>query len=113
MNYLTSATIENPALSGPITALDGTTFIQNAIPSLISLLLTVGVVYFFFQFILGGLDYIGAGGDKAKVEAAKGKLGSAATGVLVMFLFFAIITLAGDLLGADLTLFDLDKLRIQ
>lgn len=113
MNNLLAASISNPALSGPITTLNGTTFVQRAVPISITILLTIGVLFFFFNFLIGGLNYISAGGDKVKLEAAKGKLSGAIIGILIMFAFMAVITLVGNILGTSLTVLNLDSIRIK
>ena len=53
-------------------------------------------------FILGGIQWITSGGDKAKVEAARNRLVYALIGLIICFLAFFIINLIGGFFGIKL-----------
>ncbi len=75
-----------------------TTFASN----LIGLLTTVGGLMFMLYFILGGLSWITAGGDKAKVDDAKAKMTNAAIGLIVIIAAYAISYIVGQVLGINI-----------
>jgi hypothetical protein len=112
MNTL-AANLTNPALGPQLQALNGVSFIQKLVPTTITIALTIGVLIFFFNILMGGIAYINSGGDKAKTEAARSKITNAMIGLVIMFLVFMTLTLVGSILGAPLTILDLDSLRIQ
>ncbi len=67
--------------------------------NLIGLLTTVGGLLFLLYFILGGLSWITAGGDKGKVDEAKSKMTSAAIGLIVIVSTYAIAYIVSEVLG--------------
>lgn len=70
--------------------------------NLLSFITTVGGLMFLLYFILGGLSWITAGGDKAKVDEAKSKMTSAAVGLIVIVSSYAIAFIIGKVLGIDI-----------
>jgi Mg/Co/Ni transporter MgtE len=113
MSTLLAANLVNPALGPQLQALNGVTFIQKLVPAAILMGLTIGVIIFFINFLTGGVAYINSGGDKGKTEAARSKITNALIGIVVLFTIFAVLTIVGNFLGTDLTLLNLDSLRIQ
>jgi hypothetical protein len=94
--------IINPTLSGRLQDFNGMTFLQQAITVGITLLLIVGGVIFFFMLLIGGVQWITSSGDKAAVEAARGRIMHALIGIFVLFAVFAIVNLIGSLFGLNL-----------
>jgi thiamine transporter ThiT len=112
MNYL-AATINNPVLGPDLQALNGTTFVQKLVPATITFGLVIGILIFFFNLIIGGVMWINSGGDKGQTEAAKSKVTNALIGIVVLFLAFVVLQIAGAFLGTDLTSFNLNSLKIK
>lgn len=112
-NLLAANPINNPVLGPNLQALNGTSFIQGFVRAGILLGLTVGVLFFFFNLLMGGISYINSGGDKTKTEAARDKITKALIGIIVLFSVFAFVQLVGTFLGTDLLLLNLDILRIR
>jgi cytochrome bd-type quinol oxidase subunit 2 len=79
-----------------------TTQFANFASNLISLITTVGGLMFLLYFILGGLSWITAGGDKGKVDEAKSKMTNAAIGLIVIASSYAIAFIIGKVLGIDI-----------
>jgi cytochrome bd-type quinol oxidase subunit 2 len=75
-----------------------TTFASN----LVGLLTTVGGLMFMLYFILGGLSWITAGGDKAKVDDAKAKMTNAVIGLIIIVAAYAISYIVGQVLGINI-----------
>lgn len=80
----------------------GVEFLQKAISVGITLIFIVGGVIFFFMLLIGGIQWITSSGDKAAVEAARGRIMHALIGIFILFASFAIITLIGSLFGLNL-----------
>lgn len=114
-NYL--ADITNPALGptlqGDLTTGGGVGFVQKLIPSLIGLAFVAGAVLFFFMLIIAALQWITSGGDKAAVEAAKGRLTQAIIGIVILFAVYAIVSLIQNFFGINIITIDIGPLMIK
>lgn len=99
--------LENWFLLGP------TAFFSAIIPKIITLILIVGSIIFFFMLLIGGVQWISSGGDKAALEAAKGRITSALVGIVILFSAFAIIKLVETFFGVDLLQININPLIIQ
>ncbi len=84
----------------------GVGFVSALISVVVTGLLVVGGLYFFFQLLTGAVAWIGSGGDKGALEGARSKLVSAGIGLVLLFSAFAIITLIQNIFGVSLLLFD-------
>ncbi|KKT30194.1 MAG: hypothetical protein UW16_C0016G0014 [Microgenomates group bacterium GW2011_GWC1_44_10] len=90
---------------GPFqTAISGN--VQSGMGTLLSNLITtitvVGSLAFVIFFTLGGLSWITAGGDKAKVSSAQTQMTQAAIGLIAIVASFFIIGIVGAVLGIDI-----------
>lgn len=94
--------VTNPVLPTNLQSLSGVQFVQKALSVGITLIFIVGGIIFFFMFLIGGVQWITSSGDKAAVEAARGRIMHALIGLFVLFAAFAIITLIGSLFGLNL-----------
>ena len=111
-NKLLAQKIINPIL-GPLGALSSIEFTQGLISSIISLGFVVGALAFIFYFIIGAVSWITAGSDKSKAQSAKDKLTNAIIGIIILLALFAIVNLISVFAGVDLTLLNIDALRIN
>jgi hypothetical protein len=102
----------NPALDNCLQPVNGEDFFESLLPRLIILGLIVGAVVFTFVLLIGAIQWITSGGDKAAIEAARGKVISGLVGIVILFSLFAILALVGDFFGINLTIFDLSVLRV-
>lgn len=115
MLFLTSLiaqNIGNPALNFPATT-TGVTFVQGLIPALINLGFIGGAIFFIFNAILGGIKWSSSGGDKGHLEAARTQVTNAIIGVIILFSVYGIISFVEYFFGIDLTLFDLETIRVN
>lgn len=104
------AQVTNPSIGttlGGMIGQGGTGFLGALLSVIITILLIVGGLYFFFQLLTGAVAWIGSGGDKAQLEQARGKLFNAGMGLVLLFSAFAIITLIQNVFGVSLLLFDI------
>src|SRR5689334_10922465 len=93
--------ITNPAL-GSFGSQSGVTFLSHLIPAVMGAILVVGVVVFIFTFLLGAIQWISAGGDKGKMQAAQEKLTNALIGIVILLGFFAILSFVECFFGIGL-----------
>lgn len=88
-------------------------FLALFIPNIVGLLFVFGGVAFFFMFVWGAVTWILSGGDKAGVEAAKGRITSALIGVVLLLSSFAIIGLIETFFGVNILTIDIGPLVIK
>lgn len=82
--------------------------LEGIVQFIITAILVVSGVVFFFILIFGGIKFIVSGGDKAATEAARGQITSALIGLVIVFSAWAIVRLIGELFNlGDLTSLDL------
>ncbi|HWA52309.1 MAG TPA: hypothetical protein VG895_04600 [Patescibacteria group bacterium] len=104
--------ITNPAI-GSLNNNTGVGFVQELIPSLISLAFLAGAILFFFMLLIGGIQWVTSGGDKGAVEAARGRIAQALVGIVVLFSVFAIIKLIEGFFGINILTLDINPLIIK
>jgi len=72
-----------------------TNIISNAIGAM-----TIGAgIWFLFQAIIAGYNYLSAGGDKTKIEASGRRLTNSLIGIAVVVAAYGILALLGTFLG--------------
>jgi len=59
---------------------------------IVTIMLVIGVVLALFFLLWGGIRWITSGGDKAKLDAARGTITAAIVGLILAFLAFFIIS---------------------
>ena len=86
------------------------TFFSN----LLGLLTAIAGLYFFFQIVTAGIAWVGAGGDKASVEAARSKIFNAVIGLVVVAAAWVLVGIIGQFIGFNIldTGSMIDKLRL-
>jgi predicted Kef-type K+ transport protein len=94
--------ITNPALTEALQKMTGLAFLQIIINNIIVLFLVAGVVVALILIIIGGIQWMTASGDKAKMESARGRIVGALVGLVIILAVYAIIRLVGDFLGIEL-----------
>ena len=72
------------------------------------ILVLAGLVAFFF-LLLGGLQWILAGGDKDATEKARKRITAALIGLVITFAVYALVAFAGDFLGVTLNNFTISN----
>ncbi|MBI3443113.1 hypothetical protein HY008_00375, partial [Candidatus Woesebacteria bacterium] len=99
------AQINNPALSPQLQGLTAVGFINQILPAVITLLLIAGAVLFLFMLLIGGIQWITAGGDKGAVETARSRITHALIGIFVLFSVWGGVSIIGGIVGINLTQF--------
>lgn len=93
--------IYNPALNALVGRGEGVDILNLFLGNIIALLLIVGVIVAFIFIIIGAIQWMTAGNDKAKMESARGKVVSAVVGLVILFAVFAIMKLIGAFFGIE------------
>lgn len=65
----------------------------------IGIMTVVAAIWFTFNFIIGAIQIISAGGDKGKVEAARQRITTGIIGLVVVIAAVFVIQLMGSLIG--------------
>ena len=87
--------------TGQFTGLSSIT-IAGIITALVTLMMILAALIFFFMLVWGGIKYITAGGDKGQTEAARGQITAALIGLVIVFAAWAIVNLVSLFFGIDL-----------
>jgi cytochrome bd-type quinol oxidase subunit 2 len=105
--------ITNPPLGPNLQALEGAGFFDKLLSTLITIFLIGGGIIFVFMLILGGIQWITAGGNKDQVESASGRIRTALIGIILLFSVFAIVRLAESIFGVSILTINIDPLIIR
>lgn len=110
--------ITNPALVGKLKEIlesdyPGVTFFNLMLNNIIVLIFIIAVLAFFFMFIIGGIQWITSGGDKAATESARGRITAALIGLIIVFAVYAILALIKTFFGFDVTEIDISRLFLE
>ena len=99
------AQVENP-LNGTITGIGplgessgAASRFAQIISTIIGLLTVIAFIYFMFILISGAIGIISAGGDKGKLEDARGRITNGVIGVVVVVAGMFIMDLIARLFG--------------
>ncbi len=76
--------------------------VVSLITGAIRLVLIGAALVFFFVLVIGGIQWITSGGDKAGSEAARKRITNALIGLAIVFAAWAIIQLIQTLFGVDI-----------
>lgn len=76
--------------------------VPSIVAGLISLVLVIAALIFFFMLVIGGIRWMLSGGDKANTEGARGQITAALVGLVIVFAAWAIIQLIKTLFGVDI-----------
>jgi len=96
------AQLRNPILVPDVQSQSGWEFLNTLFPNIVGLGILIGVVFFFFVFAFGAVQWITAGGDKGSIESAKQKITNAIIGLLILLLIFLIVQLANRIFGLNI-----------
>ena len=89
-------------LTGTDSVVNPSATISGIVGNLAGVILTVGGIVAFVWFLLGGLNWILSGGDKAKMEAAKNQITQGVVGLAILASSFAIFRVIQSLLGLSI-----------
>lgn len=96
------AAITNTAVPGGSTPNDSPKQLAVTIATLWQTIILVGGLAFLLFFLQGGVTWITAGGDKGKIEEARGKITQGLVGLAVLAASYVIIKFIESALGLEL-----------
>jgi hypothetical protein len=76
--------------------------IGQLISAIVGTLLIISALLAFFYLILGGIQWITSGGDKAAMEAARNKITHAIVGLIIVGAAWAVMLLVQSFLGVTI-----------
>ncbi len=76
--------------------------IESLISNTLVVLTVVAGLAFTIYFLLGGLNWITAGGDKGKIDKAKAMMSNGAIGIIIIAVSYAIVWIVGTALGLNI-----------
>jgi hypothetical protein len=76
--------------------------ITRVVSSIVGVITAVAGIWFFLNFIVAGIQWIGAGGDKHTLEEAQKRITNAFIGLIIVVAGWSILALAGKFLGFDI-----------
>lgn len=91
-----------PILNIPQPGTVSVTSIGSVIAGVIGILIIVAAILAFLFLILGGLQWITSGGDKAGMEAARNKITAAIVGLIIVAAAWAVMFLVGQFIGFNI-----------
>lgn len=102
MNTHYLAAITNTAVPGGDSPTNAPTQFAITMATLWQTLIIVGGLAFLLYFLWGGLQWILAGGDKGKIDEARGKITQGLIGLAILAASYVIIKFLQSALGLDL-----------
>lgn len=81
---------------------DAITKFAAGFSAIIGFLTVAGGLWFIFQFIIGALQWIGAGGDQKSLQGAQEKITNSLIGLVVVVAAVAVIRVIGTFLDFDI-----------
>lgn len=111
--YKIMGTINNPALGDNLQNLEGAGFFDRLLSTLITIFLIGGGIIFVFMLIMGGIQWITAGGDSKAVEGATGRIRTALIGIVLLFSVFAVVKLIEGIFQVQILSINIDPLIID
>jgi len=99
------AQLRNPVLPPSIggakgaTEKTGGTALGSIIGGIVGMLFIAGFLLAFLTLLMGALNWITAGGDKTKLEAARNQITNALVGLAIVFAAWAIMKLIETVFG--------------
>lgn len=113
----THESITNPALSPTLQDVllnqGPAAFFELYIPKFVGLAFVIGSLVFFFMMIIGAIQWITSGGDKAGLESARGRIANALVGLVILFAVFALVKAIEEFFGISILTLDIGILKIQ
>ncbi|KKU89226.1 MAG: hypothetical protein UY18_C0002G0039 [Microgenomates group bacterium GW2011_GWF2_47_9] len=76
--------------------------IEKLISNVLVVLTIVAGIAFILYFLIGGLTWITAGGQKDKVESAKAMMTNGAIGLIIVAVSYMVVWIVGKALGLNI-----------
>lgn len=89
-------------LVNPTAYKNSETGLQSLVSNLLGAATIVAGLGFLIYFVVGGIQWITAGGDKAGLESAKGKIMHGLIGLVIVVFAWVIVAIVQAVLGLDI-----------
>jgi hypothetical protein len=83
------------------TGLEAITQVTHAISSIIGFMTIAGSIWFLFQLLFGGYEWISSAGDAKKLTEARQRIMNGFFGLIIVIAAWAIVAMVGKFLGYD------------
>lgn len=113
MNSLAQESIRNPVLNSTVGGATGVDFFNLFLPKFVGLALVMGIIIFLFIMLLGAIQWIASGGDKAGIEGARGKITNGVVGIVILLATFAIVKVIEDFFGINILSINIGPLIVN
>ncbi|CAN5297612.1 hypothetical protein BH10PAT2_BH10PAT2_0140 [soil metagenome] len=81
---------------------DGASSVGSVVSSLLTAIMAIAILAVFIYLVTAGFEWITAGGDKGKIEAARNKITSSIVGLIVLSAVIVIILLVQKFLNISI-----------
>lgn len=95
-----------PGGSGPIFTIPnilGFSNLADLIDNIVQLIFFVAGVAFFVNFLIGGIQWINAGGDAKAMDSARNRITNSLIGLIIVVAAFALTRIIENVLGISIT----------
>lgn len=79
----------------------GATDVINTISSIVGILTVSACIWFLLQVLFGGYEWMSAGGDTKKIEAARNRITNAFIGIVIVVGSWSLLAVIGQFFGFD------------
>lgn len=95
------ADVTLPPISGPgiNPGTNGTLAFENIISQIFGVMTIIAVIYFAFQIIISGFNFISSEGDEKKMEMARKTLTNGVLGIVIVVVAVGLVSLIATLFG--------------
>lgn len=76
--------------------------LNKVISTIIGVMTAVAAIWFIFQFITAGYQWISSGGDKTNLQQARDKITNSMIGLIIVVSAWIIIGVIGKIVGLDI-----------
>jgi len=89
------------------------TILEFVLSTAIGVMSFIAFIWFTIQLVTGAIVLIGSGGDKGRLEEARGKITYGLIGIIVVIAAVFVVDLIGTILGIDTILSPADFIQTQ
>lgn len=77
-------------------------YTNNTISFLITLMTTLAGLFFLFQVIMGGINWLNAGGEQKKVQESRDRITQGVIGLILIVAAYSVVGLIATIFGIEI-----------
>lgn len=77
-------------------------YTNSTISFLLTLMTTLGGLFFLYQMIMGGINWLNAGGEQKKVQESRDRITQGVIGLIILVASYAVVGLIGTVFGIEI-----------